>query len=194
MSAAGAVVSDTEQSAETLARWTWCGVIFSLLGVQILISGVAVFLATSDPSNVIVEGYYEQALSWDEHRLTQAKSDSLGWKSKVIFEKSPGLLEKPRLEIALLDASRQPVAACQMEGELFHHARAGDVYKVRFVETRPGHYAALVPIQQPGLWELSLVAAGTAGSFQEKQQFVLKDSGEFQKVESVSDSISKVKK
>lgn len=192
MSAAGTLMSDTEQSAETLARWTWCGVIFALLGVQILISGVAVFLATSDPSNVIVEGYYERALSWDEQRLTQSNSDSLGWQSQVTFEKTAELLSKPRLELALLDPTGNPVEACQVEGELFHHARAGDVFKIRFVETRPGHYASLVPMQRAGLWELSLVAAGTAGSFQEKQQFLLKDSGEFQKVQSGSKSISKV--
>lgn len=183
MSVAGTVTTDSDQSAETLARWTWCGVIFSLLGLQILLSSVAVFLSTSDPSNVIVDGYYEQALSWDQQRATQAASDALGWKSVVKLEAAAELLSKPKLELTLLNRVGLPVQNSQIEGLLFHHARAGDVFKVRFTETSPGHYSALVPIQQPGLWELSIVASGSEGTFQEKKQFLFKASGELQNLQ-----------
>jgi len=178
MSVAGTITTDSDESAETLARWFWCGVIFSFLGLQILLSSVAVFLSTSDPSNVIVEGYYEQALSWDNQRQTQAQSDALGWKSVVTLEKSTELLTKPKLELSLLNQDGLPVENSKLEGQLFHHARAGNVFKIHFTETKPGHYAALVPIQQPGLWELSLAASGEAGTFQETKQFLFKPSGE----------------
>lgn len=183
MSVAGTVTTDAEQSAETLARWTWCGVIFSFLGLQILLSSVAIFLSTSDPSNVIVEGYYEQAISWDKQRQTQAASDALGWKSVVTLEAAPDMLQKPRLELSLLNQAGNPVENSQVEGLLFHHARAGDVFKIHFTETSPGHYAALVPINKPGLWELSIAASGSEGTFQEKKQFLLKPSGEFKNIQ-----------
>ncbi|WP_339728003.1 FixH family protein [uncultured Gimesia sp.] len=179
MSVAGTITTEAEQSSETLARWTWCGVIFSFLGLQILLSSVAIFLSTSDPSNVIVEGYYEQALSWDQQRQTQAQSDALGWNSVVTLENSTELLSKPKLELSLLNQAGLPIKNSKVEGELFHHARAGDVFKIHFTETRPGHYAALVPIKQQGLWELSIAASGAAGTFQETKQFQFKTSGEF---------------
>lgn len=183
MSVTGTLETDADESAETLARWTWCGIIFSFLGLQILLSSVAIFLSTSDPSNVIVEGYYEQALSWDQQRATQAESDALGWKSSVNLVAASEMLQKPKLEIFLLNQDGLPVKNSHLEGLLFHHARAGDVFKIRFTETSPGHYAALAPIQQPGLWELSLAASGSAGTFQEKKQFLLKSSGEFQNLQ-----------
>ena len=183
MSVAGTITTDSEQSAETLARWTWCGVIFSFLGLQILLSSVAVFLATSDPSNVIVEGYYEQAVSWDQQRQTQAESDALGWKSEINLVAATQLLSKPKLELALKNDSGQPVENSQVEGHLFHHARAGDVFKIHFTETTPGHYSALAPIVKPGLWELSIAASGNEGTFQEKKQFLLKPSGELKNLQ-----------
>lgn len=183
MSVAGTITSEAEESAETLARWKWCGVIFGFLGLQILISSVAIFLATSDPSNVIVEGYYEQAVSWDEHRETQAASDALGWSTVVTLDSAAQPLSKSKLELALTDRNGFPVKASQLDGQLFHHARAGDVYQIHFSETSPGHYAALAPLQKPGLWELALTAAGDEGTFQEKKQFLLKDSGEWKPIE-----------
>jgi len=174
MSTAGTIIPDSEQSAETLARWLWCGVIFSLLGLQILMSSVAVFLSSSDPSNVIVEGYYEQALSWDQQRQTQADSDALGWKSAVTCGSPEGLQAVRKLQITLQDRAGLPVAECLVKGQLFHHARAGEVFQIRFTETGPGLYAAAIPMQRSGLWELSLVASNPTGTFQEKKKILVK--------------------
>ena len=173
---------ENDESAETLARWKWGGVILGFLGLQILLSGVAVFLATSDPSNVIVEGYYEQAISWDQQRERQAVSDALGWTTRLDLGKPQGLMGERLLTIQLAGPDGKPVSGCQMSGEIFHHARGGDVFKLRFKEQGPGNYTAVAPLQRSGLWELSLKTAGDTRGFQEKKQFRLKDSGEFQAV------------
>ncbi|QDV16212.1 FixH [Gimesia panareensis] len=182
MSDSRPIDTEIDESAETLARWKWGGVILGFLGLQILLSGVAVFLATSDPSNVIVEGYYEQALSWDQQRARQAASDALGWKSSIDLGKPQGMLGERLLTIRLVDPAGQPVTGCHLDGEIFHHARGGDVFKLHFQEQDPGNYTAVAKLQRSGLWELSLKTDRDAQHFQETRQFKLKDSGEFQTV------------
>lgn len=170
------------QAAETLARWKWGGVILGFLGLQILLSGVAVFLATSDPSNVIVEGYYEQALSWDQQRQQQAASDALGWQSQITLGKPQGIMGERLLTIQLIDPAGQPVQGCQLDGEIFHHARGRDVFKLHFEEQAPGNYTAVVPLKRSGIWEISLKTVSGPRHFQETKQFKLKESGELQAV------------
>lgn len=170
------------QAAETLARWKWGGVILGFLGLQILISGVAVFLATSDPSNVIVEGYYEQALSWDQQRAQQAASDALGWQSNITLGKPQGVMGERVLTIQLSDPTGKPVTGCRLDGEIFHHARGRDVFKLHFEEQGPGNYTAVAPLKRSGIWELSLKTASGPCHFQETKQFKLKESGELQAV------------
>ena len=182
MSDTGTVTPEEENAAETLARWKWGAVIFGFLGLQILISGIAIFLATSDPSNVIVEGYYEQALSWDEQREMQAASDALGWTSEIQLEQPQGIQGERVLNIHLQDLSGQPITGQQLAGELFHHARAGDVYRLQFREIQPGNYTTVAPLNRSGLWELALKTSDPSHRFQETKQIKLKDSGDYQTI------------
>jgi len=145
--------------AERSAALKWGTFVVLLLGSQVAIGVVALILAGSDPSVVVVPGYHKKSLLWDESVHMRQVSRSLGW--DVQFHLSaPG---EPRvLTWSVVD--RDGNAISNIKGHLFayHHARAGQPIDTR-VEDQPVGLA----LDREGMWqvEMTLVVPGTSEPF-----------------------------
>jgi len=136
----------------------WPGIIFALLGMNVVIVGVTVYAATKDGPLGVEPGYYDKAVNWDEHLAAVHRSEVLGWKADVSVlpakEGAPGAT----LRVELRDKSGAGVAGAVMTAEIFHNAHSGvrSTCPLSFIEA--GVYEGPAPIDRAGVWQVRLKA------------------------------------
>ncbi len=167
MSLAGAVGPSrrNRESSEARARIFWCGLIVGLLMLQVVTGLAAVTLASADSSFAVVPGFHEQALNWDETQAKVRKSVGLGWQDDVYAAVEADVLGRRRLTVELRDRDGMPVTGANMTAVVFHHARANEAQKIRFVESKDAVYQAKIPMRQNGLWEVRLAVTRRGDHF-----------------------------
>lgn len=150
----------------TKARgWPWPVMIVGLLAMQVVLCAAGIYAATRSSSAAVESNYYDKALRWDEQAARQRASDALHWQAEVEVldgtgpDAAAGLRS---LAITLRDAAGAPVTGAKMNVRYFHHAQGRDVQQATLNETRPGRYAALVPLGRAGVWEFR--AEGARGN------------------------------
>jgi nitrogen fixation protein FixH len=138
----------------------WVGLIVGLLLLQILMSAVAIFLATSDDATAIEQNYGTKSLQWDQAMAAKRASDSLGWVTTIDVPQMPDLYGQRKLRIVLNDRDGLPVEKATVQLSLFHHAHASRVQEMTMtpVPNDPGAYVADVSMRHGGLWELRINA------------------------------------
>ena len=150
------------QPSESLVphKFIWVGVIVGLLTLQVFMSAIAVFLATSDDSTAIEPNYGAKALQWDEAMAAKRASDSLGWKTVIDVPAIADLYGKRTIRLTVLDKSGAPVKDADVKLAIFHHAHASHIHNVSLAETKdfPGTYSAAVEMRRGGLWEFRITA------------------------------------
>ncbi len=131
----------------------WPGMVFGILGTNMVIVGVTLYAAHSDPSFAVEPHYYERALRWDAAARGARGFEALGWQAAVTRAGAAGA---PTLRVELRDADERPIDGAEVLAEVFHRARAAD----RVVEPVPGTgagvYEVPMPLARPGLWEVRL--------------------------------------
>ncbi|MEM9691522.1 MAG: FixH family protein [Myxococcota bacterium] len=138
----------------------WPLLIVAILGSSVIANIAVVVRASSDPSFVIEEDYYENALNWDVDQEAQRQSDALGWAIEAdarIAAADPSQIE---LDVRVADAQGRPVQNAQVFVKAFAIARSADVVggAVPAVGTA---YRGTLDAARPGLWELDFkVQAG----------------------------------
>jgi hypothetical protein len=72
------VMQDTSQKdvliAERRARRFWVSFVCLLLGANLAMGGLAIYLTSSDPSQSIIPNYYQKGLEWDKTKAILAES------------------------------------------------------------------------------------------------------------------------
>lgn len=157
---------------ERRARRFWVSIVVGLLGTQILIGGLSVYLSQSDPTVVVAPNYYNAAVNWDATRRARQGMELLGWQLEITS--SPPAENRRQLSVRLLDRDKQPVTGYRVTGNFFHHARASDVDAVRFTEMEPGVYVANSRILNAGLWQSDLRIEGEAGIFADNRELAVR--------------------
>ncbi len=148
-------------SGETKERvGLWPGMIFALLGMNVVIVGITMYAATSDRSFAIEPGYYDKAMRWDERAAAQQASDRLGWKARLRVRGADDAVagSMPKLSIVLCDGESAPIENAALSGEMFHHARSSERFGIEFHAIGGGEYVALAPIERTGVWQVRLQA------------------------------------
>ncbi|MGE3106867.1 MAG: FixH family protein [Phycisphaerales bacterium] len=130
------------------------GIIFVLLGMNMVIVAITVYAATSDASFAIEPRYYEKALHWDDAAAQKRASDKLGWKVSVSLDAGAG---SPMLVAKVTDRDGQAVSGIALQGEMFHNARSGDRRELTFTAAAPGEYAAPALVDRAGVWQVRLL-------------------------------------
>jgi nitrogen fixation protein FixH len=124
-----------------------------------------IVLTKDDPSFAIEPDYYRKAVAWDSTQARIAQSNALAWTvSAAVSDNSVG---ENVLTLQLLDHTGAAVQDARLTGTLLHVARANEVQSVVFAETPDGRYAATVPMDRRGMWELRLAAVRNAEQFQQ---------------------------
>jgi nitrogen fixation protein FixH len=136
------------------------GLIVGLLLLQILMSAVAIFLATSDDSTAIEHNYGAKSLEWDQAMAAKRASESLGWITTIDVPQTPDLYGHRKLRIVLHDREGIAVDNATVQLRLFHHAHASHVQELALtpVPNDPGAYVADVTMRRGGLWEFRITA------------------------------------
>ncbi len=135
----------------------WPLFIVALLLMSVAMSVRAVVASRSDGGAEPVPDYYAQAAGYDAQARAQATSERLGWRAEVV----PGTVERSGLRaltLRLTDADGQPVADLAGEVLLGRPSRIDTLATVPFGAEGSGHYRALVPMPQPGLWDVTVRA------------------------------------
>lgn len=146
----------------TRAAWLWGSFVVGFLALQLVAGGLAIALASRDPSVAVMPDYHEKALRWDEEVASRQRSNALRWRAEMTVTPVPNQPQVRFLAVRVVDASGQAVSGGSAELSFFHHTRAGDFMSRPLPETEPGAYAATLPISRVGLWDFDFTLSRDA--------------------------------
>lgn len=135
--------------------WVWPAVVVGLLSLQVVICTAAYFVATSDPSQVVVSDYHSKALAWDEHRAEQRAAEALGWQHELDIAREADMLGDRIVRLSLLDADGQALTDATVRVQAYHFARANQVVQADLKEVSPGMYVVQMNMRRPGRWAMT---------------------------------------
>lgn len=135
--------------------WPWF--VVGLLGINVCVVLVTVYLATHDRGFAVVPDYYQKAIHWDDEVARRNAQERLGWTAAV----HPGVeLDGRRcVEIDLSDREGRPLAGARVGLTMFHNAAPGEAVEASLKELSPGRYAAPAALARDGLWTFRVRAA-----------------------------------
>lgn len=151
MDAPASTTPDTGTNSK--AHLFWPGLVFALLGAQLVLVIVAIYLSTSDPSVVVEPNYYQQALHWDEHVAQLRTNAALGWSLTIDVAPTADLRGQRELTATLLNRDGTPLDGATITITLFHHARGHARTGLKLTAASAGRYVALGPLRRAGLWQ-----------------------------------------
>ena len=131
----------------------WPIAVAVILGLTVAANVWLIRIANSDPSFAIEANYYQRGVHWDDEMAQRARNVELGW--QLLATLSP--IERgsgANLRVALNDSAVAPIADASVVVWAVHVARASQPVEVTLHSSAPGQYAARVPIERAGLWEL----------------------------------------
>jgi nitrogen fixation protein FixH len=130
--------------------------VIALLGGQVLLTGVAVLIATSDRSFAVEPDYYQKALQWDELQAQRRQNAASGWHAALTIDPSATPSGARRVAVRVTDREGRPVEQARVRVASFHHACAAVRTETALVAEADGVYSAGVPLRRPGLWEFRI--------------------------------------
>ena len=173
MSRSDSPQTDADPPAETDHRFwqrlVWPGIIFYLLGGQMLLILLTVYLATRDRSFAVEPDYYQQALHWDGVKAQEAANRQLGWTIAIDIGHDVSVLGERSITCTLRDRSGQPLEEALIDLVAFAHARGNDRYAAVLQPSGGGHYSARLRLRRPGTWECRLVVRRGQDTFTHRQ-------------------------
>jgi nitrogen fixation protein FixH len=118
-------------------------------------ANIALVIITSRDTSFAVEpNYYAKALAWDQTMAQQSRNDALGWSLGLRIDPGDARGGKT-VTVHLADRAGAPIAGAQVAVEAFHNARASRILSAALSPAGP-EYAAVMPLDRPGLWEFRL--------------------------------------
>jgi nitrogen fixation protein FixH len=152
---------DAQRRLERKAKFVWVSMIVGLLGLSVVMYGIAIGYSMTDESFCVVEDYEAKAANWDEHMAQQSRNEQLGWMADldVIGTGKPGEIE---LRLNVFDKYGKPVREADVDVSCFHMARGNDRIEAVLPMTGDGMYSRRTRINRAGVWvfELNIVRDG----------------------------------
>ena len=144
-----------QQTTNTKSRGLiWPVIVVGLLLLQIGICAAAIIAATSDKSHAVESNYHAKALTWDEQQAMKKTLANLGWQFN--FDIATKTINGQRLlTLKVLDKDNLPIGQLPITLEIFHHAKANQIYKAKLKHNpHTDIYSHLLPMKESGIWEL----------------------------------------
>jgi hypothetical protein len=133
----------------------WPYLIAGALALHVIVSLIAVFIATSDPSYAVEKDYYRKALAWDGRRVQENTNQALGWRFEFAVTPPGRPSDQAKLEASIRDDAGRPLSGAAVSVETFHNSRSDDILRARLEATgEAGVYRTTLPMQHNGRWEL----------------------------------------
>ncbi len=142
----------TAQLLRPETRWALFPVV--VLGAVVILQLLLVRRVLNDPSFAVENRYYARAMSWDAQRTQDRENARLGWRADVNVIPDGG--GSAVVEVRLLDRAGSPLRGAQVGVEAFAIVRSTRILRSLLSESSPGDYRGRLPMNRPGLWELSL--------------------------------------
>jgi nitrogen fixation protein FixH len=135
----------------------WPMIIVALLVATAAGQGVMMWKATHDSTLAIEPDYYKKAVAYDEVIAQEAVNASLGWRAVATVGSEVGVTLTDRAGRAIDGAAVTVTAIHNLDGS--HHIIG------RLTAAGAGRYAAPLPLDRAGLWELRIEAERGAEKF-----------------------------
>jgi len=133
----------------------WPIAIVAVLGITVAANAVLLYEASDRNSQAIEPDYYRKAIAWDSTAAERDRSAALGWRADARLEPGPsGTLAV----VTLRDRAGGPVTAATVTVHAIHDAEATRIVPGVLLPRRDGTYAAVLPLERRGLWELRIDA------------------------------------
>ncbi len=133
----------------------WIGMVVGLLSMSVIIHGIAIIIAVSDPSFALEPDYEQKARDWDSIQLQQQTSKQLGW--TVDLDTSPvGEFGDVLVQLSVFDKWGKPILDGEVNIDMFHNARAKNIFRAELEHISDGLYTAVLPLRRSGVWEFRL--------------------------------------
>jgi nitrogen fixation protein FixH len=153
-------MNDHDLQAERRAKRFWVSLVVGLLGLQLVVGGVAISLATNDPSVAVIPNYHAAALDWDATKRTRNAVARRGWKAELTVAEVADGRGRRAIQLRVFDQTGRPGEGLRVAGRYYRHARAGDVASLELPDVGDGQYLTLVPMAEAGLWQVDLQLEG----------------------------------
>ncbi|WP_153556914.1 FixH family protein [Roseimaritima sediminicola] len=154
--------AENPQAAERRAKRFWVSLVVGLLGLQVVIGGVAITLATGDPSVAIVPDYHQAALNWDQHRAALSAPRRWGWQTQLDVSSTANTSGQRAIVLELRDGQGRPLSNLSVTARVFHQARASQAHHVALTETSEGRFIGSIEMARRGVWRLEVDVEGAA--------------------------------
>jgi nitrogen fixation protein FixH len=138
--------------------------ITAILGATVVANLVMMRVANNDPSFSVEPDYYKKAVFYDSTMAQTRRNLDLGWGVQTFADSIvPG---KPtRLRVVLRDEKALPLLGARVEATVLFNARANDLTTATLTDEGAGVYAATLPINMPGEWEIRVNATRDTSHF-----------------------------
>jgi nitrogen fixation protein FixH len=130
--------------------WLWPAIILGLLGGQVALSAIMIYVASSDPSFAVEPDYYQRAVGWDQ------RSRGAELTASVAIAGAADLRGEREARFTIHEADGRPLRGALVTVVAFHHGRAADRRHATLTERDDGVYLGWLLLGRPGLWEFRL--------------------------------------
>lgn len=143
----------------------WPGMIFGLIGVNLLIVVVTVVAAHHGSGWTPTPGYDAKALRFQQELERRAASARLGWSASPLVTRAAD--GSHRIAIELQDENGEPIQAAAVRTISFHHGHAGEQITRESTDAPNGAYPAVDRAIHRGLWRIEVQATAGGQTFQQ---------------------------
>ncbi len=159
----------TDPPRNFLSRLLWPGLIFVMLGGQLLLMGLLVYVATSDGSFAVEPDYYQKGLNWDATLAQRTQNARLGWTAALEIDSAAESGGDREIRCRLTDKTGRPLDGATLDLVAFPHVRGNERLSVTLLPAGDGTYRSNVPLAHRGVWEFRLVIHRGPDTFTDTQ-------------------------
>lgn len=157
--------------------WWYPHLFVAGFAVVIAVNAALVYFATSTFAGLETDGAYEKGLRYNQALAGDHAQRELGWTAAAEIAPA-GTPTQDGGRAATLTVSVRDRAGSALDGldvrvALTRPTTAGYDQEVRLEGRGEGRYAATVVLPKPGQWDVQVVAAGPAGTFQLTKRVML---------------------
>jgi nitrogen fixation protein FixH len=128
-----------------------------ILATTVVANLVVMRIANNDPSFSVEPDYYKKAVFFDSTMVQAQRNVDLGWTAESSVDAIvPGM--PTRLRVQLRDREARPLLGVVVTATVLFNARANERTTVTLRDEGGGVYAAAMPINVPGVWEVRVDA------------------------------------
>lgn len=136
--------------------WHWPWLIATLIFFTAGFQGWLIYAATHDSTMAIEPDYYRKAVAWDERMAQDSVNESLRWTARLEVGAVSG--DGAQVTVRLGDSSGAPVRSARVRVVAIHNLDGAHHIEGVLRAQGDGSYAALLPLDRTGLWEVRVDA------------------------------------